>query len=80
MESYFVIGPIGSRHGFLTFGFGGGGEIYVATGCFSGTVEEFEAAVKKTHGESIHAGNYMAAIEFFKGINDRRKACAEGRE
>jgi hypothetical protein len=37
--------------------------IMVLTGCFRGTLEEFEAAVLKTHAENPkHRNDYLAAI------------------
>jgi hypothetical protein len=36
--------------------------VRVRAGCFSGSLGEFRAAVTKTHGESIHAREYAAAI------------------
>ena len=36
-------------------------------GCFSGTMEEFEAAIEKTHKDNAeHLRNYRAAVMFFK--------------
>ncbi len=34
----------------------------VKTGCFYGTLDEFSAAVDKTHGPGVHGIEYMAAI------------------
>ena len=33
-------------------------------GCFLGTLEEFQAKVRKTHGENEHAKRYLAAADF----------------
>ena len=41
-RSYFVQGPIGSRDDFLTCYLDKDKKIYAVTGCFSGTLEEFE--------------------------------------
>lgn len=38
-------------------------QIFVKCGCFSGTLAEFEAKVKETHGDSKFAKEYLAAIE-----------------
>jgi hypothetical protein len=35
----------------------------VVCGCFKGTVEEFKIQVVKTHGETVHAQNYLKFIE-----------------
>ena len=42
------------------------GHIHVSCGCFSGTIEEFTAKVKETHGDSKFAKEYLAAIEIVK--------------
>ena len=48
-NDYIVIGPIGSRSDYTTFYLDKDRNIYVKCGCFSGTIEEFENAVKETH-------------------------------
>ena len=58
---YFVIGPIGSRGDFTTFYKTTTG-IGVVCGCFKGSIEEFEDAVKKTHGDNEHAQDYRMVI------------------
>lgn len=40
--------------------------VSVVCGCFSGTLEEFEAKVVETHGNSIYAKEYLAAVEVVK--------------
>ena len=35
-------------------------------GCFSGTEQEFLAAVDKKHGDSEYGKKYRAAVEFIK--------------
>jgi len=54
-----VIGPIGSRNAHVTFA-----DDYVATGCFCGSFDQFAAAVANEHRDSVHATEYMAALEF----------------
>ena len=63
---YLLIGAIGSRADFTTFMRSKDRKIIVACGCFRGTIDEFEAKVKETHGDSKHAKAYMAAIELAK--------------
>jgi hypothetical protein len=36
--------------------------IHINAGCFSGSIEEFEAAVEKTHGSNKHGDEYRAAL------------------
>ena len=55
------IGPIGSRNATLTYKRNGDFE-EVMTGCFRGTLAEFEAAVAKTHGDNVHAAAYRRAV------------------
>ena len=62
-RSYFVQGPIGSRDDFLTCYLDKDKKIYAVTGCFSGTLEEFEKKVKETHGSNKHAKQYLKAAE-----------------
>lgn len=40
--------------------------LFVQCGCFKGTIAEFEAKVKETHGDNNHAKDYMNLIEFAK--------------
>ena len=40
--------------------------IYVRTGCFLGTLEEFEEQVIKTHGDNKHGKVYMLWVEIIK--------------
>ena len=37
--------------------------IHIQTGCFNGSVDEFNAALKKKHGDNLHAQEYTAAIK-----------------
>lgn len=62
-RSYFVQGPIGSRDDFLTYYLDKDKKIYAVTGCFFGTLEEFEKKVKETHGSNKHAKQYLKAAE-----------------
>ena len=64
----YAIQNIGTRHD-TTF-------YHVSTdlilcGCFSGTLEEFETKVKKTHSAgSVALAQYTAAIAFFRAIKE----------
>mgnify|MGYP001575590050 CR=1 FL=1 len=59
------IGPIGSRKDYLVVKSGPGLD-EVMTGCFTGTLAEFEAKVEKTHGDNKHARDYRAIIALFR--------------
>ena len=41
-------------------------KIFVTTGCFKGTIDEFEKAVEETHGNNEHGKAYRLAIELAK--------------
>lgn len=41
-------------------------KIKVIVGCFFGDLDEFAAAVQKTHGDNTHAKVYRLAIEMAK--------------
>ena len=57
---------IGSRDGTTTFFRNANNSISVSCGCFYGTIDEFAAAVTKTHGDNEHAQAYRHAIEIAK--------------
>ena len=63
IEHYLVMGPIGSRNAFTTFFRTKDRKIKVVCGCFFGTIDEFLAKVKRTHGDSKHAKVYQVAVE-----------------
>ncbi len=56
-----TIGPIGSRSDYLQAYVTDAG-VMVRAGCFFGTRDGFEAAVKKTHGDRAHGREYVAAL------------------
>ena len=64
-SDYLLIGPIGSRAAFMTWT---RSDNCIATGCFRGTVKEFLAAVRKTHGDNEHAKAYRAAVKFIRAM------------
>ena len=60
------ISCIGSRNDTTTFVRNANDSINVVCGCFHGTIDEFAAAVTKTHGDNEHAQAYRHAIEIAK--------------
>ena len=61
-----TVGPIGSRDDTTTFfrvKFSDGFTISVCCGCFHGTVDEFRAKVKQTHGDDKHGKAYQLAAD-----------------
>jgi len=69
------ISPIGSRSDFLVAYITDKG-IFLKTGCFFGTIENFKLATQKTHGENEYAEEYSAAlslIEVHKKIYMQKK-------
>ena len=67
-----IVGPIGSRYGYTTIYHTDKG-IFVRCGCFRGSLNEFSEKVKETHGESKHAKDYLALIDFVKAKYDERE-------
>ena len=65
-KDFIVIGPIGSRNGFTTFYKNKDENVCVRCGCFSGTVDEFLAAVQKTHGDNRFGRECRIAAELAK--------------
>lgn len=61
----FCITGLGSRYGTTTIYRNDGG-ITVVCGCFLGTLEEFEAKVKETHGGNLYGREYLKLIELAK--------------
>ena len=60
-RSFFSIQNIGSRSDTLMLFITDNGA-FVKTGCFFDTITKFKEAVKETHGDSVHAKEYEAAI------------------
>ena len=67
---YLLVGPVGSRGGFTTFFRNKDRGITVACGCFNGSIEDFDAAVTKTHGDNKHGRVYRLAIEMARAQID----------
>ena len=64
-SDYLLIGPIGSRVAFMTWT---RSDNCIATVCFRGTVKEFLAAVRETHGDNEHTQAYRAAVKFIRAM------------
>lgn len=61
-----TVGPIGSRNGTTTFfreRLSAGFAVSVCCGCFHGTVDEFRAKVRETHGNNKHGKAYQLAAD-----------------
>lgn len=69
-NDFITIGPIGSRNGITTFFKCKEGDIGVSCGCFSGYIDEFLYAVKKTHYGTNYEEEYIKATEFAKSALD----------
>lgn len=61
-----TIGAIGSRDDTTTFYRGTDGGIYVSSGCFSGSIDDFSAEVKQVHAGTKHERTSLLAIELAK--------------
>ena len=66
MTDYLCFQGLGSENRNTTFFKCKDGHIHVSCGCFSGNLAEFETKVKKTHGDSKYAKEYLACIEVVK--------------
>lgn len=58
-----TVSNIGSRNDCTTFFRCAKNKIKVSCGCFMGNLEDFRAKVVKTHGNNIHAKNYLLAAK-----------------
>jgi len=75
---YIAIRAIGSRDDTTTFYRGKDGGIYVACGCFSGSIDDFAAKVKEVHAGTKHERTYLLAIELAKaqiGTTEEEDKC-----
>jgi len=61
-SSLLMVGPIGSRHAMLTVHADSKLGTRYSTGCFSGSREQFFAAIEATHGNNEHGRAYSAAM------------------
>ena len=58
-----TFGPIGSRNGYTYYALDSD---TIMCGCFTGTLDQFADAVKRTHGENEHGRRYAALIEILR--------------
>ena len=65
-RGFLSIGPVGSRDDTLLAVIDDSGGVRISTGCFSGSLADFEAAVSATHGDSAHGQHYRLAIALIK--------------
>jgi hypothetical protein len=61
------IGPIGSG-GRILHAYSVASGVHIMTGCYSGSIDDFEAAVKRNHGDNEHGCAYAAAIAMIRGM------------
>ena len=66
LNDFLQIGPIGSRKSYLLALKLDDGKIEIKTGCFSGTIEEFEKQVKENHKDNKHGEAYKMAVSLIK--------------
>ena len=69
-------GPVGSRGGWLVIKSGPALD-QVMTGCFLGTLAEFEAAVALTHGENQWGRQYRDIIALVRGWTESAREASE---
>lgn len=70
--SYLCVGPIGSRRGYTTLNLT---TCTVCTGCFVGSIDEFEKAVKRTHGDNEYGRAYRNVIALFRAMIGGYQLC-----
>jgi hypothetical protein len=68
------LGQCGSRNAYTNvFFFEDSSEPLIKTGCFSGNLEEFRAAIHKTHGGTFHEREYLALADHIEAIRAIQK-------
>ena len=77
---YLSISPIGSRQSTLTATINKNGGIDVLTGCYFGSLKDFERQVIMKHGKNEYAKEYEAAIDLIKAKLNRVKNKVKGGE
>lgn len=58
-----VLTALGSRHASMT-AYWHNNTIWIGTGCFLGTIDDFAANVKAVHKGNRHEAEYMAALDY----------------
>jgi len=66
LKDILQIGPIGSRKSYLLALKLDDGKIEIKTGCFSGTIGEFEEQVREKHKDNEHGEAYKMAVSLIK--------------
>ena len=68
-----VVGPLGSRDAMLT-GYYHAGSVWITTGCFCGSITDFENAVRRDHAGTVYEDDYLAASAYiFARIESSRR-------
>ena len=65
VDDILIVGPMGSRAGYVQAYHTDKG-IFVKCGCFYGTIAQFRAKVKETHGDNRHAQDYALLADFIE--------------
>ena len=65
-DDYFTISNIGSEHGTFTAYKTKEGIIRCNRGCFKGTLQQFENAVKEKHGDNKYGKEYYDMLKLVK--------------
>ena len=71
---YIQIGPIGSRKDQIVYN---ADTDEIQAGCFRGTLDEFEAAVREKHKTNIHAREYLATVRYLQEMREIQKTAGE---
>ena len=65
IKHYLCIGPTGSGSTYLQI-YNTNKGIYIRTGCFFGTIEQFRSENDSTHNGRRHGDNYRSAVAFIE--------------
>ena len=72
---FICIGPIGSRRGYTTANLV---KDEIRCGCFAGTLEAFEAKVRRTHANNpFHPAEYLALVTMVKAVREAQPSRGE---
>lgn len=62
----YITPKMGGRQAQTTFYWNDDKEVFVNSGCYNGTLNEFEERVKKVHAETKHLKPYLSEIKKVK--------------
>ena len=73
-SKFISVGPIGSRNGYTYIHLQ---EDKIRCGCFTGTLKEFEKAVRRTHADApVHLAGYLAVVAMAEAVRKAQPPAA----